>query len=82
MNPHYSNTPLLQHSSTPKVRDRLTRAICNLHSLKQMPRPFLIPLVTLLVLFSVAFLNGCASTTTTTVGVTTNEAPPFHELGR
>jgi hypothetical protein len=44
-----------------------------------MPRHFPIPLA---LLFSFAFLNGCASTTTTTVGVTTNDAPKVHELGR
>jgi hypothetical protein len=45
----------------------------------EMPRPFLL---TLLVFSSLAILSGCASTTTTTVGVTTNEAPPFHDVGR
>gem|GEM_PF-5501130 len=44
-----------------------------------MPRPFL---VAFLVYGSLALLSGCASTTTTTVGVTTNEAPRFHETGR
>jgi uncharacterized protein YceK len=37
--------------------------------------------VALLLLFSV-LLSGCASTANTTVGVTTNEAPRFHEIGR
>jgi len=45
----------------------------------EMPRPFL---VAFLVYGSLALLSGCASTTTTTVGVTTNEAPRFHETGR
>jgi uncharacterized lipoprotein YajG len=39
----------------------------------------------MLVLGALAFLNGCTatkSTTTTTVGVTTNQAPKFQELGR
>jgi hypothetical protein len=40
---------------------------------------FVIPILALLCL---AFLSGCATTTTTTVGVTTNEAPKFQELGR
>ncbi|HWM25757.1 MAG TPA: hypothetical protein VNP98_13120 [Chthoniobacterales bacterium] len=48
-----------------------------------MPRSFPAALaVALLVFFSLAFLSSCASTTTTTVGVTTNEAPPYPELGR
>jgi hypothetical protein len=45
----------------------------------EMLRHFLIPL---LGLFSLAFMGSCASTTKTTVGVTTNEAPRFHEVGR
>jgi len=39
----------------------------------------------MLVLGALAFLIGCTttkSTTTTTIGVTTNQAPKFQELGR
>jgi hypothetical protein len=44
----------------------------------RVPRPVL---VALLLLFAV-LLSGCAATATTTAGVTTNEAPRFHEIGR
>jgi hypothetical protein len=45
----------------------------------EMPRLFF---VAVLAFTTFAILSGCASTTTTTVGVTTNEAPRFHEVGR
>ena len=38
--------------------------------------------VTFVVLSALLFLGGCATPATTTVGVTTNEAPRFHEIGR
>jgi hypothetical protein len=45
----------------------------------EMPRLFF---VAVLAFSTFAILSGCASTTTTTVGITTNEAPRFHEAAR
>jgi hypothetical protein len=78
------DTPL--RDQIPKALPGQSASIVMLFDVRHLPfdvrlmhRPFLI---TLVVLFSLVFLNGCASTTTTTVGVTTNEAPKVHELGR
>jgi hypothetical protein len=46
------------------------------------PQPLSAFFRSLLALSLLAVLSGCANTTTTSVGVTTNQAPKFQELGR
>jgi len=68
--------------SNTESASRSIRQRCYCHSIfvirrSRVPR---LVLVALLLLLSVLW-GGCAATTTT-VGVTSNEAPRFHEIGR